>query len=85
MVCDLLVPCAIVVFNPFRWANEGARFPHISLLARRFLVIPATSAPIERVWSTAGRVVTEARNRLKPDLVSAVVVCHENFEYIDHV
>ena len=39
------------------WKMNGSRFSHLEPLARRYLAIPATSTPSERVFSVAGIVV----------------------------
>ena len=46
------------------WKTNSTRFPVLSKLARMWLAIPATSAPSERIFSLAGRVLTKERNRL---------------------
>jgi len=38
-------------------------------MARRYLAIPATSAPVERVFSIGENIVTESQNRLNPKTV----------------
>jgi len=43
-------------------------------MARRYLAIPATSAPVERVFSIGGNIVTESRNRLDPKTVKKTVL-----------
>jgi len=43
-------------------------------MARRFLAIPATSAPIERVFSIGGSIITKSRNRLSPETVKKSVL-----------
>ena len=48
------------------WKNSGLRFPLLQQLAKRYLSVPATSAPIERVFSTAGKILKQDRNRLLP-------------------
>jgi hypothetical protein len=41
--------------NPLEWwKSNGKRFPILSEMAIRYLCIPATSAPAERVFSSAG-------------------------------
>ena len=38
------------------WRNIGQHdYPHVALMARQFLAIPATSASVERLFSTCGR------------------------------
>ena len=41
--------------DPFCWwKGNSNRFPHLSILAKKFLAIPATCTPSERVFSVAG-------------------------------
>ncbi len=42
------------------WRDVGqARFPHIAVMARQFLAIPAVSATAERVFSFAGLTLSD--------------------------
>jgi len=43
-------------------------------MARRFLAIPATSAPIERVFSIGGNIIIKSRNRLSLETVKKSVL-----------
>ena len=47
-------------------------------LARRYFSIPATSVHSEEVFSVAGNVLCEKRNRLLPENVDKLVFLHEN-------
>lgn len=62
------------------WRQHKQRFPVLARVARRFLCIPASSAPAERVWSTAGNTITEKRARLSDQSVENIILCHENFK-----
>jgi len=42
-------------------------------MARRFLAIPETFAPVERVFSISSNVITKSRNKLDPDTVKQTV------------
>ena len=46
------------------WKNNSFKFPILSILARRYLAIPATSASIESTFNIAGNIITKARNSL---------------------
>ena len=48
------------------WKNNGSRFPIMKKLAMMYLSIPASSAPIERYFSTAGKIMRQDRARLLP-------------------
>ena len=47
--------------------------PTLAKLTEKYLCIPASSSPSERVFSTAGCVVSKNRNCLKPDMVNKLV------------
>lgn len=46
-------------------ANENT-YPILSQLARQYLGVPATSVTVERLFSTAGNLITVKRNALEP-------------------
>ena len=58
----------------------GATTHYSRRVARKFLSVPATSAAVERVWSTAGSVITKRRARLSDENLDVIVFLHENFE-----
>lgn len=56
------------VGTPFKWwAENKARFPVLAQIARRFLSGTATSVPSERLFSQAGLIYEEHRNRIIPE------------------
>lgn len=46
------------------WAEIKISFPRVYKIAMKYLVIPATSVPTERLFSKAGATVSKSRNRL---------------------
>ena len=57
-----------------------------SKLAAHYLTPPATSVDVERLFSTAGDILTPERNRLCPETAEKVLFFRENlpivgFEY----
>ena len=50
------------------WKKNSTKFPLLATLAREYLAIPATSAPSERIWSRASRVLSLKRASLKPEV-----------------
>jgi len=53
------------------WKRNASCLPVLSGLARIYLAIPATSTPSERVFSTAGNLISEKRTSLSCDSVQA--------------
>ena len=67
-----------VLVNPLDWWRMNAGlFPALSVIARRTLCIPATSAPSERLFSSAGSVVSPKRTKLDPHLAADMILLHE--------
>ena len=61
------------------WENNCNKFPHIAILARQVLCIPATSAPSERVFSAAGLTIANSRARLLPEHADDLVILRNAF------
>jgi len=53
-------------------------------LARKFIIIPATSVPSERLFSDAGNIVSKRRVNLDPETVKALVFMYENQEFVKY-
>ncbi|XP_049908073.1 E3 SUMO-protein ligase ZBED1-like isoform X3 [Epinephelus moara] len=51
--------------NPLQWWNDHEEmFPNLKNVAKKYLCVPATSSPLERVFSTSGNIVTCQRASL---------------------
>lgn len=57
---------------PF-WSHYQDKFPFLSKLARKLFSIPATSAGVERQFSSAGFLINERRASLNPDTVEDIL------------
>ncbi|XP_073450123.1 E3 SUMO-protein ligase ZBED1-like [Aquarana catesbeiana] len=60
------------------WCEHEVIFPLLSQLSKQYLCIPGTSVSAERVFSTAGDVVTAKRSALKPEHVDQLVFLQKN-------
>ncbi len=65
--------------DPLVWCKaHKEQYPRWSSLARKYLCIPATSSPSERVFSTGGNIVSCRRSTLKPQNVDRLVFLAKN-------
>ena len=55
------------------WANNKDKYPVLSLLARNYLQIPATSASSERFFSQGAKIINKDRNRLNKDTFEYII------------
>lgn len=62
------------------WQANHYFYPQLATLAKKYLAVPASSVPSERVFSLAGIVVDKKRSRLKPDLVDTLIFMKMNME-----
>lgn len=65
--------------DPLQWwkLNE-VQFPHLKMLAQKYLCIPATSVSSERLFSKQGDVVDARRELIKPSQVNQVLFLNKN-------
>ncbi|XP_064475751.1 E3 SUMO-protein ligase ZBED1-like [Ornithodoros turicata] len=66
--------------DPCRWWQTVGRFkyPMLERAALKYLAIPVTSVPSERVFSTAGDIVSARRERILPQNVEQLLFLHAN-------
>jgi hypothetical protein len=70
MVCTKIISSDPLIW----WKQKQFQFPILSCLARKYLCIPYTEAPSERIFSTASLLVSKFRNRMDPDLAGRMVL-----------
>ena len=63
------------------WLIKKDQFPTLFELAMKYLCIPATSAPSERVFSVASKIISKFRNRLSPDIAGSILFIHGSLEW----
>ena len=60
--------------NPIEWWRQNCtRFPLLSVLAAQYMAAPRTSVASERLFSTAGDVLSDSRSRLLPDKAEQLI------------
>ena len=65
--------------EPLSWWKSHERvYPFLAKLAKRYLCIPGTSVSAERVFSTAGDIVTAQRSTLSSEHVDQLLFLSKN-------
>lgn len=62
------------------WAMHQTTFPNLSVMAQQYLSVPATSASAERLFSIAGRVFSDLRQRMEDVQLEALMWARINCE-----
>ncbi|XP_072309606.1 E3 SUMO-protein ligase ZBED1-like [Eucyclogobius newberryi] len=60
------------------WQGKVDELPLLSRHAKKYLIVPGTSVPSERIFSTAGDIVSAERARLDPDSVNMLLFLNKN-------
>nr|CAD2164088.1 unnamed protein product [Meloidogyne enterolobii] len=68
--------------DPFiYWTGENAiKWPLLATLANKYFSAPATSSESERLFSTAGQIVSNLRKRLLPENIEKLLFLHHNLK-----
>ncbi|CAD6216246.1 GSCOCG00012873001-RA-CDS [Cotesia congregata] len=62
------------------WGSKKHKFPFLAKLAKKYLYIPAASTPSERVFSTAGNVISPKRSCLSSQSANLLIFLYQNRE-----
>ena len=68
-----------------QWKALESEFPRLALLARRFLSIPPTSAPSERVWSRFGRVISKQSSTIDSTIAAQIMFLCDNEDLLNSI
>jgi hypothetical protein len=63
------------------WKTNQSLFPILANLARIYLAVQATSAPSERVFSTASRILSDIKSKLNPEMAGKMLFVQRNWEW----
>jgi hypothetical protein len=81
---EIKTPQAFPEVDLFEWWRDNQKkFPTLYKITRKYLGIPATSVPSERLFSDAGNQISAERNRLKPSTVNELLFIKRNIKYIN--
>ena len=70
--------------DPLKWWKENqGLYPILARLARVYLALQATSAPSERVFSVASRLIGNKRTRLSPSIAGKMLFVSENWDWYE--
>lgn len=76
--------CAARDSDPLEWwSRNQKKYPALATLASKYLCIPATSTTSERVFSTAGHIVSKRRSNLSAEHVDMLVFMNKNYDFIN--
>lgn len=64
------------------WVQQDKNYPLLSTVAKNVLIIPGSSAPVERVFSTAGESICGKRNRPSDKNLEREVLLRKNRKYL---
>jgi len=62
------------------WAANEINFPALSVMARQYLGVPATSASAERLFSITGRAYDDLRQAMREDMLEMLMWARINRE-----
>ena len=62
------------------WKQNQYLYPRLSVLAKKYLCIPASSVPSERGFSLAGQIVSKKRARMHSANVDMFIFLNKNME-----
>ena len=69
--------------NPYTWwYNNRLRYPLLAKLATRYLCSPPTSVPSERLFSGAGILYDEKRNKLTAEHAEMLLFIKNNMNLV---
>jgi len=65
------------------WKQHTGQFPHLCVLAKKFLATPASSVYSERLFSEYGNIFEEKRSRLLPKSGEKLLFLHHNMKLLE--
>ncbi len=73
-------------YDILEWSQQNKfKFPNIFQLVKKYLCIPATSCPSERVFSKAGEIVCKKRSKLSQKHVNQLIFLNHNLRNFNEI
>lgn len=66
------------------WKSHKDTHPLLITVALQYLTCPASTVASERLFSAAGNILTESRNRLSPDKLDQLLFLHNNLKLVNY-
>lgn len=80
----LKMPLSERTSSPFQWWEVNSKsFPNLAELAKKYLSAPATTIFSERLFSEAGNVLDDKRNRLNAENCEKLIFMHHNLPLLN--
>lgn len=79
-LAEKVIPVESNIFE--YWTQKKNTWPDLYTIAMKYLIIPATSTPSERSFSSSGYTITDGRNRLTPSHAEQIVTLHQNIKVL---
>jgi len=81
---DVVELPALEEYDPYLWwSTNKNQYPILHKLAMKYLHIPATSVPSERLFSDAKNLITPQKTRLNSSIINQLMFLKRNREYVD--
>jgi len=65
------------------WKDNKTIFPIMAEVARKYLTPPPSSVDSERLFSTAGDIISDCRNRLLPEKAEQLIFLKINMKLLN--
>ena len=79
LACYLIEPPIAAEENPLIWwQNDALCFPKLSQIAAKYLSLLGVSVAAERVFSTAGHIISRTRSSLEPETADKLIFLSKN-------
>ena len=63
------------------WRKNGAQFPPLKILAKKYQAIPGSSVPSERLFTKAGEVISEKKEQDKTEKCRHCAISQQNLTF----